>query len=606
MRPGTKKVFVYRNGDRHYLGRKVLVTGKRFKNWEQFLHSLTADLQLNTGAVRKLYTVEGIKVNALAELNHLNHYVGTSGEAFKPIKYPIEVNSKDPSNHGTEQENRNVKRGWGIKVPLLIQTGKSEEEKPIFTAASKGYRVAVFANGDDKTTAHRLVLSWRNCRTFEQLLNELTSIVRLKEGRVRKIFDAKSFKRIKFLAQLYDGQNIICSGTTENVKRVDYQLVDLINRDEVMKNAMMSNEVTKVITVYPNGDAYHTGINISVTKFRFKDLRRLLGFIEKEIPLYTGKPDRLYTIAGKRIGTLDELQHNEQYVAVAGTDPFQNIKYNVGKYVRSRTSTNEATGSIPGSPIVLDGRSKKQKTGIAKSFGYQPRMHVMSPRNESFTADSEDNEMDIPTQPFTPPPVNRSSSSSRLDDASNHIQEFTTKTTKATKSLSIAKKAERDLETSTDIRANQPKSVLAEPSSPKTMKEAKGEIEVQANADIGVSIPQESTRISTPITEDAPASLKNKSSINLNSKDPKSPKLSSSNLRAGENKNDSPHNLIHSPVKENLRMVSDLEGDSDIGAMMWNVNESKSKGNLGDLPIAGQNSETEYVKKIEGEDENEF
>ncbi|KNE56491.1 hypothetical protein AMAG_02291 [Allomyces macrogynus ATCC 38327] len=413
----ARKIWVYRNGDRHFPGRRILVNDRRYKNFEQFLSSLTSDVALRSGAVRKIYDLSGRRIESLNDITDCSFYVAAGSEPFRPVAYPSPAMATDtqplltatsplppPATCPTAGEPQDpcysVTRGdvtvsipmskmplpgekafaflgerkkwgsWKFHSPRLhdphgrpSQTSLSTE-KPIFQAnvrgllarLAKGYRVAVFRNGDLLTPPVRMVLSFRNCHTFDQLMVEVTTSLRLKEGRVKRLFDADSFRPIKTLHDLHDGQNLIASGTSDAAKRITYPLVDFTVPTEVRRVSQMATDKGKVIHVFPNGDTLHTGVKVTVTAFRFKnDLKKLIEHLAREVPLYTGRLTALYTTSGEQVTSIDQLTHNGTYVAVSGTDPFLAVKYNADAY-RRRTGVASATAAPAapaGPPVTL-------------------------------------------------------------------------------------------------------------------------------------------------------------------------------------------------------------------------------------------------------------
>ncbi|KAJ3364404.1 Doublecortin domain-containing protein 2 [Allomyces javanicus] len=418
----ARKIWVYRNGDRHFPGRRILVNDRRYKNFEQFLSSLTGDVALRSGAVRKIYDLSGRRIESLNDISDCSFYVAAGSEPFRPVAYPSPAMATDaqppinatssvppPATCPTAGEPQDpcytVTRGdvrvsipiskmplpgekafaflgerkkwgsWKFHSPRLhdphgrpSQTSLSTE-KPIFQANSKGYRVAVFRNGDLLTPPARMVLSFRNCHTFDQLMVEMTTSLRLKEGRVKRLFDAESFRPIKTLHDLHDGQNLIASGTSDPAKRITYPLVDFTVPTEVRRVSQMATDKGKVIHVFPNGDTLHTGVKVTVTAFRFKnDLKKLVEYLAHEVPLYTGRLTALYTTSGELVTAIDQLTHNGTYVAVSGTDPFLAVKYNADAY-RRRTGAASAAAAAPaaapaGPPVALTQGSMSRATAV--------------------------------------------------------------------------------------------------------------------------------------------------------------------------------------------------------------------------------------------------
>ncbi|KAI8805009.1 hypothetical protein BJ742DRAFT_426277 [Cladochytrium replicatum] len=322
----SKRIRVYKNGDVYHPGRKLIVSGRIYRNWEQFLHSLSSQVELLSGAVQKVFTVDGKPVRSLDELEENGNYVAAGRESFRKVPYPVlvgiaeqqliqfkgemspEMASKAaaliaeqkrrvygkpsapvitptlPKKNGVVLEEGAKNRGKRLprlagkasedkdKIEQEADSGVNigEKEVPIFGPSTKAFRVVLFANDEPGYQGKVLVLNNRNCKYFDQLLKNVSDMMHLKNGSVQKVFDAKTGQRIRSLQQLRDGQNIVCTGY-EPFRRIQY---NTFNPSDHEKKTTLS-ENTKTITVYMNGDPYHTGFIISVKESRFPNMLKV-------------------------------------------------------------------------------------------------------------------------------------------------------------------------------------------------------------------------------------------------------------------------------------------------------------------------------------------
>ncbi|KAI8928996.1 hypothetical protein BC831DRAFT_46103 [Entophlyctis helioformis] len=329
------RIRVYRNGDAYFPGKKFVVNGKVYKNYEQFLLRLSDEVQLMTGAVRRLYDLEsGTQVRRLDELGDGKIYVATGGEPYKKVEYKMVDDGGIPGGKSTgtlvakrtetRQHTRRVTRSTG---GLLTQDGGiPPTEKAIFQPNSKAYKIIVFENGEATNPGMKMILNYRNCRGFDKMLQHISSLFVLKTGQVRKLYDAETGKRIRTMQDIHPGHNIV-AGSFEPFKRVQYPLVDLDKVNHTVKSK--EPEQTKIVTFYPNGDSYHTGLTLTISKKRFPDLSRLMTTLNSQIQLVTGKIQKIHTFDGTRIQTIDEFEAHKGYVLVANDDPFIRVKYNI-------------------------------------------------------------------------------------------------------------------------------------------------------------------------------------------------------------------------------------------------------------------------------------
>ena len=76
----------YRNGDRFFKGKKMLITPHRYTSFEDLLSDLTRNMKLPYG-VRQIYTPNGSKIREIDELKDGESYVCASFERLKKMKY---------------------------------------------------------------------------------------------------------------------------------------------------------------------------------------------------------------------------------------------------------------------------------------------------------------------------------------------------------------------------------------------------------------------------------------------------------------------------------------------------------------------------------------
>lgn len=83
------KICVFRNGDRNYFGKSLLVRRRAVKNkakeWEHLLDHVTDQVGLNTAARYLCTPVGGSEVKNVDELEHLKTYVAVSSGKFKKL-----------------------------------------------------------------------------------------------------------------------------------------------------------------------------------------------------------------------------------------------------------------------------------------------------------------------------------------------------------------------------------------------------------------------------------------------------------------------------------------------------------------------------------------
>ncbi len=217
--------------------------------------------------MRKVYSLEGALVRNLEDIKDGGLYVASGGDMLKKVPYLME---EDSANEISIKEGKSKNKAKHVSYGMLnsdINNIFNRNERPIFGASTKGFKVMLFNNGDPSEPV-KVLLNYRNCRTFEQLLRFLSTLLRLPSGQVRKLYDAVTHKKVNSLQDLSDGQNLVAV-TIDPFKKVAYQVVDLNFK------APNVHDTTRIAHFFPNGDPYHMGISVSVTKKRFNSLNKV-------------------------------------------------------------------------------------------------------------------------------------------------------------------------------------------------------------------------------------------------------------------------------------------------------------------------------------------
>ena len=79
-------VTVYKNGDSHFPGKKIVVSPKYIRNFDTFLDRVTRDIRAGV-AVRSIRTpAHGSRVTQLNKLDNGGTYVAVGSERFKALQ----------------------------------------------------------------------------------------------------------------------------------------------------------------------------------------------------------------------------------------------------------------------------------------------------------------------------------------------------------------------------------------------------------------------------------------------------------------------------------------------------------------------------------------
>ena len=244
-------------------------------------NAIAQRLHLNSAA-RRIYTLDGALVPDIAKLENGGTYVVCCGyETFQPAKYldPVDpafaMEAAAPSAGPSRARSTRNRRSARTAKPKAKKPVAEQQKPSFFTPFTKAYRVVVFANGDYTHKGATIYLNSRNCRTWDQFLNEVSHAIPKYAISIRRVYNALSGQLIEKWTDLFDGINVVAAGTEPFLPR-QYKVVsrdELDGKHRVQQNPHSEKPI--VITLYPNGDSYHMGFNVSVTQSRFPTLDKV-------------------------------------------------------------------------------------------------------------------------------------------------------------------------------------------------------------------------------------------------------------------------------------------------------------------------------------------
>ncbi|NWU72418.1 DCDC2 protein, partial [Pterocles burchelli] len=217
--PTVKTVWVYRNGDPFFPGRRIVINEKKMSNFEIFLKEVTGSVKAPFGAVHNIYTPRGgHRVRQLEELHSGEEYVAGGREAFKKLNYldigetkkkPVKVNNEvKPVTHSR------------ITVPARFQ--KSLQEP---------CAIFLIANGDLLSPVARLLIPRETLNHWDHILEMVTRKVSLRSGAVRRLYTLDG-KLVQKGADMENGQIYVAVGR-EKFKKLPYS--DLFRKSTIRR-----------------------------------------------------------------------------------------------------------------------------------------------------------------------------------------------------------------------------------------------------------------------------------------------------------------------------------------------------------------------------------
>jgi len=169
----TSVITVYKNGDNHFKGKKVVINRKQMRNFETFLDKVTRDT-CSRIAIRRIYTpTHGSPVKPeLSNLLHGGEYVAAGPEKFRRLQY------------GVERLFRNAKPSSLQVKPQLRKAISSRYRKEANAAPLRNRIIFVSRNGESSEKALKLLLDKRMLGSMEVILQHISNKLKLATGPV--------------------------------------------------------------------------------------------------------------------------------------------------------------------------------------------------------------------------------------------------------------------------------------------------------------------------------------------------------------------------------------------------------------------------------------
>ncbi|BFZ14462.1 hypothetical protein BsWGS_17501 [Bradybaena similaris] len=264
----ARKVRFYRNGDRFFKGMVLAVSTHRFRTFESLLTALTSSPLCNSkvmpSGVRCIFSLQGTRVESLDELLQGRSFVCSSTDVFRRLDYrsnqdPVwnaRVLSHNQSNHActkshrrdrTREEHRlqdcetystasshsqsrpHSARGQQPRAGRSKST-KSEmcaSERQVYEEYQRTFvsprLITVVRNGRRPRRAFRLLLNKRTAQTFDQVIADITEVIKLDCGRISKVF-TMSGQQVMCLADFFQKETLFLACGTEKLAPHDLTL----------------------------------------------------------------------------------------------------------------------------------------------------------------------------------------------------------------------------------------------------------------------------------------------------------------------------------------------------------------------------------------------
>ncbi|XP_071503350.1 serine/threonine-protein kinase DCLK1-like [Diadema antillarum] len=260
-----RHVYFYRNGDRFFKGKRMLITPHRYTSFEDLLSELTRNMKLPYG-VRQIFTPKGSKIRDIQELKDGESYVCASFERLKRIKYGS--SSLPHWNLGGQRKHQNNESHLYAHIPVGFSyppTGKyagtygrstfgtghsgpgsfaynrgnagesvENESKAIGILHSdrspiKPKVVKIVKTGSRPRKVVSLLINKRSVQSYEQLIQDISDAFgypKYKNNRIRKLYTLRG-KEVKSLADFYRDKDGVLIASPSRTSLTEETVVDI-------------------------------------------------------------------------------------------------------------------------------------------------------------------------------------------------------------------------------------------------------------------------------------------------------------------------------------------------------------------------------------------
>ncbi|ELT89101.1 hypothetical protein CAPTEDRAFT_228781 [Capitella teleta] len=222
----AKKVRFYRNGDRFFRGMIYAVSPERFRTFDALMAELTSsplgDKTVLPQGVRHIFSLDGSR--KIVDIDHIRDgesYVCASTQAFKRMDYP---RSATPTWAAAVNSSPNLTRA---DLTSSVNTEDGEDRDYITPRL-----VTVVRNGTKPRKAVRILLNKKTAHNFQQVMNDITSTIKLDTGAVRKLFTLGG-KQITCLRDFFGEESMFIAYGNEKYALDDFDSTNPCTRTEV-------------------------------------------------------------------------------------------------------------------------------------------------------------------------------------------------------------------------------------------------------------------------------------------------------------------------------------------------------------------------------------
>lgn len=212
----ARRLTFYRNGDRFDKGLTYALSLEKVRTFDALLEDLTRAMTDLPMGVRYIFTVDGReKITQLEGLQEGGSYVCASTDHFSRLEYGKQ---ETPPQWTLSRSTRGIP---GVRTTKHCFNGGIDS--PGGRNFVRPKLITVMRNGIRPRKAVRILLNHRTARSFEQVLDDVTQVVQLDSGAVRKIFSLGG-KQVTCLADFFGSEDIFIAYGAEKYSHDDFDL----------------------------------------------------------------------------------------------------------------------------------------------------------------------------------------------------------------------------------------------------------------------------------------------------------------------------------------------------------------------------------------------
>uniref|UniRef100_F1KWN8 Doublecortin-like and CAM kinase-like protein n=1 Tax=Ascaris suum TaxID=6253 RepID=F1KWN8_ASCSU len=209
----AKRVRFFRNGDQYFKGMWYAISAERVRSFQALLCDLTrtmSDASNLPHGVRHVFSMDGSqKISSLDDFQDGEGYVCSSSETYKRVDYE---NAREPTWC--------ISLNGGPSSPRIVSSPLKQEPNDFVYPRI----ITIIRNGVKPRRVVRHLLNKRTARSFLQVIQDITAVVKLDSGAVRKLF-ALSGKEVTCLADFFGEDDVFIAYGKERMGADDFYVV---------------------------------------------------------------------------------------------------------------------------------------------------------------------------------------------------------------------------------------------------------------------------------------------------------------------------------------------------------------------------------------------